>query len=149
LFGRGRALVGLDSLEQALVTLEKLLEINATHGDALQTAGYAATKLNQPQKALEYYRMYLELNPGSSQIRLTVATDLFNNGDPMGALQLTDEGLAVGSTDTNLRLYAGPFARAAAQKIERDTGAHVPEGRPAEAVELYAKALGDYEGVCA
>lgn len=149
LFGRARALVGLDSLEQAMVELDKLLEINPGHSDGLQTAGYVATKLNQPQKALGYYRTYLELNPGDPQIRLTVATDIHNNGDPKGALELTEEGIAVDSSNTNLRLYAGHFALAAAQKIETDSGAKDPQERPAEAVALYEKALHYYESVFA
>src|SRR5690606_15767353 len=95
LFGRARALLGLDSLEVAMQELEKLLELNPGHVDGLQTAGYVATKLNQPQKALEYYRAYLDLNPGDPQVRLTIAIDMARNGDPKGALELVEEGLAV------------------------------------------------------
>lgn len=148
LFGRARALVGLDSLEQAMQELEKLLELNPGHTDGLQTAGYVATKLNRPQQALDYYRTYLELNPGNPQIRLTVATDIFNNGDPKGALELTEEGIAVDSSNVNLRLYAGHFALAAAQKVESELPAGGDE-RPPEAIELYEKALGFYESVFA
>jgi len=147
LFGRARALVGLESFEEAMQELEKLLEINPGHSDGLQTAGYVATKLNRPQEALEYYRTYLELNPGNPQIRLTVATDMYNNGDPKGALELTEEGITVDSSNVTLRLYAGHFALAAAQKVESDQGSS--DERPPEAVELYEKALGYYESVFA
>ncbi|MFO7259634.1 MAG: tetratricopeptide repeat protein [bacterium] len=146
LFGRARALLGLDSLEVAMQELEKLLELNPGHVDGLQTAGYVATKLNQPQKALEYYRAYLDLNPGDPQVRLTIAIDMARNGDPKGALELVEEGLAVDSSNLNLRQYAGHFALAAATKIETDSGARDPQ-RPAEALALYEKALGYYQSV--
>jgi tetratricopeptide (TPR) repeat protein len=147
LYGRARALVGLDSLEQAMPELERLLEISPGHGDGLQTAGYVATKLNRPQQALEYYRTYLELNPGNVQVRLTIANEMYNAGDPKGALQLAEEGLSVDSTDANLRLYAGHFALGAAQRIEQDSGSGSAGGRAPEALELYEKALGYYRQV--
>ncbi|HEX7088595.1 MAG TPA: tetratricopeptide repeat protein [Longimicrobiales bacterium] len=147
LYGRARALVGLDSLEQAMPVLERLLEINPGHGDALQTAGYVATKLNRPQQALEYYRTYLELNPGNVQVRLTIAREMYNAGDPKGALQLAEEGLSVDSTDTSLRMYAGHFALGAAQKIEQDSGSGSAGARSPEALQLYEKALGYYRQV--
>jgi len=148
-FGRARALVGLDSLEAAMQELEKLLEVNPAHTDALQTAGYVATKLNQPQKALSYYRAYLELNPNDPQVRLTIAIDMANNGDPKGALELAEEGLAVDSSNINLREYAGHFALAAANKVESDSGARDSQERPAEVLTYYEKALRYYESVFA
>ena len=149
LFGRARALVGLDSLEVSMQELEKLLGMNEMHADALQTAGYVATKLNRPQEALTYYRRYLELNPNDPQVRLKIAIDMANDGDPKGALELAEEGLAVDSSNLNLRLYAGHFAMAAAQKIETDSGAKDPQERPAEALPLYEKAVGYYQSVFA
>jgi len=147
LYARARALVGLDSLEQAMPELERVLELNPGHSEALQTAGYVATKLNRPQQALSYYRTYLELNPGNVQIRLTIANEMYNAGDPKGALQLAEEGLQVDSTNLNLRTYAGHFAVGAAQRIERESGSGSAGARPPEAQELYEKALGYYRQV--
>jgi len=149
LFGRARALVGLDSLELAMQELEKLIGMNEAHADALQTAGYVATRLSQPQQALTYYRRYLELNPNDPQVRLKIAIDMANDGDPKGALELAEEGLAVDSSNLNLRLYAGHFAMAAAQKTETDSGAGGTPERSAEALPFYEKAVGYYQSVFA
>ncbi|HEY8469345.1 MAG TPA: tetratricopeptide repeat protein [Longimicrobiales bacterium] len=148
LYARARALVGLDSLEQAMPVLERVLELSPGHSDALQTAGYVATKLNRPQQALGYYRTYLELNPGSVQVRLTIANEMYKAGDPKGALQLAEDGLNVDSTNLSLRMYAGHFALgAAAQAVERASGSGSAGARPPEALELYEKALGYFRQV--
>jgi tetratricopeptide (TPR) repeat protein len=56
-------------------------------------AGILAAKLERPDESQGYFRQYLELNPGNVDVRLTIATDLANAGDPAGALTLVEEAM--------------------------------------------------------
>ncbi len=145
LYGRARALMEMDSLTQALAGLEKVLEANPAHQDALLTAGVVAAKLNKDEQARKYFRQYLELNPGNVDVRLKVANDLANAGDPEGALRLAQEG---GSDSTNLTLteYIGHFALAAAEDAQQQ-GADGEQADTAKLNELYNTALDAYREV--
>ena len=159
LYARGRAKLGLaegmegtngDSgdkdgrLREALADFDAVLEQNPVHEGALQSAGYAATLLGESEMALGYYRHMLELDPTNTDIRVRVALDLMNNGDPAGALALAREGLDHAPDDATLKLYIGHFSVAYAQQLEtqepRDS---------AQALELYASAAEAYEPVYA
>lgn len=129
---------------EAMTALQEVLEQNPVHQDALQTAGYVAVKMDQREQALDYYRQYLELNPGAANVRITVATDLANAGDPAGALRLIEEGIELAGEDADPSLYeyAGHFATNAASSVDDATA---PGGRTAE--ELYNIALENYQRV--
>ena len=87
-------------LSQSLQGLQRVIEINPMHADALSSAGYVATQLGQTEVGLEYYRQYLELNPGALNVRLTIAQNLAEAGNPEGAIALLEEGItAAGGTD--------------------------------------------------
>lgn len=118
-------------MAQALEGLQAVLELNPMHQDALQTAGFIAAKTDQRELARDFYRQYLELNPGAANVRVTIATDLANAGDPEGALDLILEGVQVaGETPDPLLLeYAGHFAMNAAAAADQ-TGAVATGGTP-------------------
>ena len=99
-------------LTESLEGLRTVIELNPLHQDALSSAGYVATQLGQREAGLEYYRQYLELNPGALQVRLTIASDIANAGNPEGALAFINEGITAAgeNADAALYEYAGHFA---------------------------------------
>lgn len=129
-------------LREALSDFDAVIEQNPVHEGALQSAGYAATLLGDTEMALSYYRRMLELEPTNVDIRVRVALDLMNNGDPGAALALAREGLEYTPDDTTLNLYIGHFSVAQAQALEAD---EMPDS--ARAMELYQQAVEAYEPV--
>ena len=158
LYSRGRAKLGMAEgmegtngagereglLREALTDFDAVTEQNQVHEGALQSAGYAATLLGETETALNYYRRMLELDPLNVDIRVRVALDLMNNGDPAAALALAREGLDYTPDDTTLKLYIGHFSVAQAQAIEAE---ETPD--TASAMELYREAAEAYEPVYA
>ncbi|HUG01775.1 MAG TPA: tetratricopeptide repeat protein [Longimicrobiales bacterium] len=132
-------------LQEALADLDALLEQNPVHEGALQSAGYVATLLGDGEMALGYYRQMLELDPTNTDIRIRLALDLMNAGDPAGALALAEEGVSHAPEDPTLKLYLGHFATAYAQELEQSED-------PAEqqrAMATYEKAVENYGAVTA
>ncbi|MGH7481680.1 MAG: tetratricopeptide repeat protein [Longimicrobiales bacterium] len=149
LYGKGRALMEMDSLRESLATFEQLLEVNQTHQDAILSAGIVSARLNEKDQAREYFANYLELNPGNIDVRLQVATDLANAGDPEGALRIAQEGAQLDTTNNlTLTQYIGDFALNAAMQI-RAGGANGEPGDTARAHELFQTALESYRTVFA
>src|SRR5690606_36760069 len=87
------ALMNLDRNEEALAAFEKAIEINPVYQDAVLAAGVVAAKLGQSQKSEDYLHEYLALNRGGQQVRLKIAADVAQAGDPRGALALIEDGL--------------------------------------------------------
>lgn len=112
-------------LSESLQGLQRVIELNPMHQDALSSAGYVATQLGQEEVGLGYYRQYLELNPGALSVRLTIARNLAEAGGPAAAVSLMEEGIAsAGETvDPQLYEYAGHFAimKASADQEAGDT----------------------------
>jgi tetratricopeptide (TPR) repeat protein len=140
LYGRGQALWKLDSLDAALATFQKLLDVDQVHTDALLSAGLVATELEQSDVAREYFRTYMDLNPGDVSVRVHVANEVAQAGDPESALMMVEEGIAaVDSVDLGLVQYAGQLALRAALGRE-DTAGAGSELAP-EARALYEKSI--------
>jgi tetratricopeptide (TPR) repeat protein len=141
-FIRALTLREMDRLEESLEEFLRVLELDPLHEDAMQNAGYISALLNRPEDARRFYGQYLELNPTNARVRMSVAYDLATAGDALGAMQLIEAGLEIDSEDVELLKQHGSFAFTA--------GAELAAGRdppPAEAVELYRKALGSLERV--
>lgn len=102
--------------EMALAGFEKAIEVNPVHQDAILGAGVVAARLGQQEKSQQYLHQYLELNPGNLQVRLKIAADIAQAGDPRGALILVEEGTSADSVDVTTLQYAGHFALAAARE---------------------------------
>lgn len=148
LYGKGFALMKMDQLEPALEALEKVLELNPVHQEAILAAGYVTAKLDRKDESRAYYRQYLELNPGSAQVRLTVAIEAAQAGDPENALQIVEQGMQGDSVDLTLVEYAGYFSAssAVAKMVEAGHGQNAGgEQLTPEARAYYEKAL-DYLG---
>lgn len=110
-----------DRPDQSLAALDNLLEVNPIHEDALKLAGIVATESGSPVQAREYFDRFMELNPDDVGVRLTVATDIANAGDPAAAMLIAQEGrdaLPDTVVDMTLTTYIGHFAAQAASKAE-------------------------------
>ena len=131
-------------LTEALQDLQRVIELNPMHQEALQSAGFVATRLGQREVGLDYYRQYLELNPGAVNVRLAIATDLTNAGNPEGALALIEQGVEVAGENANATLfeYAGHFAITAATAAQA-MGDTLPADRRS-ARELFGVAAEHY-----
>lgn len=149
-YQRARILYETDRYPEALTELEKVLELNSFHEDALQLAGYISAKQGEDDQALDYYSQYLELNPGNANVRMKIAYDLAQAGDPGGAMQLVQEGLDVDGENIDLWEQYGGYAFATALEInqEASVGAAEDAGSVApEAVEYFRKAIEAYQKV--
>jgi tetratricopeptide (TPR) repeat protein len=148
-YRRARILYETDRYAEALEELETVLETDPYHQDALQLAGYISASEGNDDTAREYYGRYLELNPANAAVRMNIAYDLAQAGDPVGAMQLIQVGLDVDPDNTDLLEQYGGFAFAAAIEAEQLAAVGVENGGgvPPEAVELYRQAIGAYTRV--
>lgn len=105
-------------LAEALTVYAKVIELNPVHQDALRQAGVVSARVGQADASRQYFRQYMELNPGDVGVRLTIAAEAAKNGDPEGALRIVEEGFKADSTNADLLMYAGHFAIQAAAKAE-------------------------------
>ncbi len=138
LYQKAQVLRGLERHEEAYETLERLLEIDALHENGHYLAGIVATHLGRDRVAIEHFESYLELNPGNVDVRLRLAQDVAQAGNPFAAYQMLQEGIDADTTgNLTLREYAGHFALAAAGE----------PGHEAESDSLYRTALDYYEVV--
>jgi tetratricopeptide (TPR) repeat protein len=101
-------------LVESLETYRKVLELNPIHQDALRQAGIIAARVGQAEASRQYFKQYMELNPGDVGVRLAIAAEAAKNGDPEGALRIAEEGLQGDSSSVDLMTYAGHFAIQAA-----------------------------------
>jgi len=150
-YQRARILYESNRYPEALEELERVLGLNQFHEDALQLAGYISAKEGNDDQALNYYQQYLELNPGNAAVRMRIAYDLAQAGDPQGAMQLIQVGLDVDPENPDLWEQYGGFAFAAALEIAQSSavGAENGGGVAPEAIEYYRKAIDAYNKVFA
>ncbi|MDT8340509.1 MAG: tetratricopeptide repeat protein [Longimicrobiales bacterium] len=133
----------MEQMEESLAELETLLADNPYHEEALQLGGFLATSLGQNDEGREFYGRYLELNPGAVAVRRNIAYEMFNAGDPEGAMILIEEGLAV---EESIDLL-GDFGNYAFEAARRATPEGVQTGDaeiPADVRELYGRAIDAY-----
>ncbi len=142
LYTLARVYMEQERFEESLETLEQLLEVNPSHENGLQTAGYVAAQLGRAEEARDYYASYLQWNPENERVRIQVAYDLAQAGDPVGALQLIEEGIELDPDHIDFYSYRGNFAFSAAEDARREADS---DEIPAEVEELYRTALNSYE----
>jgi tetratricopeptide (TPR) repeat protein len=141
-YARGSALSNLDRLDEALDAFQSVLRIEPLNQDALMHAGILAARIGRQDESQRYFQQYLELNPGDEQVRLKIATDLANAGDPAGALMLVEAAMDTPAASGLLWEYAGHFAMNAGMKLS-DAGP--ASGEQAEANRFYRTAIQHYE----
>lgn len=146
IFTRALIYKELERFDEALVDVQRVLEIDPVHENALQWAGWLSAKLEMEDQARSYYNEYLELNPGDANVRMRVAYDLAQAGDPLGALMLIEQGIQLDPENPRLWEQLGNFAFSAASEIQSAAG---QQELTAEAGELYQQGLQAYDRVLA
>ncbi len=147
---RALILYEMDNFPDALVELETVLAANPIHEDALQRAGYISAVSGQDEDARDYYRRYLQINPGNAAIRMRIAYELAKAGDPIGAMEFIQVGLDVDPENVDLHEQYGGFAFSAALEIQQEAALGAQNGGGAvtpEAVGYYREAIASYERV--
>jgi tetratricopeptide (TPR) repeat protein len=140
-YQRGSTLTHLDRTEEALDAFRTVLRLDPLNQDAMLHAGILAAKLERQDESQDYFRRYLELNPGNVQVRLTIATDLANAGDPAGALRLVEDAMNDPEASGTLWEYAGHFAMNAGIKVSE---ASAPGATSEEANRFFRAAIRHY-----
>ncbi len=136
----------LDQRDESLAKLEAILEADPIHQDALQLAGIVATEKGERERAREYLDRYMELNPADTRVRLSIATDIANAGDPEAAMSFAKEGLEHEPDNLDLLTYVGHFATNAAVQAESRLARNGDED-PIHISSLFATAADSYEQV--
>ncbi len=128
-----------DRPEQALEETKRALELNPADETALELAGYLAAKLDMPDESGEYFRQLLQLDPGNVPVRLNIAYNLAQDGEPELAMTLVQDGLDIVPDDVQLLLHHASFAIRSGQDRK-------VEGQPLtpEAAGYYQKGLDSY-----
>lgn len=135
--------------QEALADLRAVLDINPVHEDALQMAGYISATIGEDDAALGYYKRYLELSPESAPVRMKIAYELAQAGDPAGAAELIQEGLDHTPDNIDLWEQLGGFAFAAGQRLNEQAGAGGQDANTVapEALEYFRQAIDAYTKV--
>ena len=116
-FVYANVLHGMERLDEAYAETQRVMAEDPLHEAALQLAGYLAAQLGDEEAARQHYANYLQLNPGNAQVRMRVAYDLAQAGDPEGAMLLAEEGLDLEADNVDLLLQHASFATRAAQDL--------------------------------
>ncbi len=146
---RARILYEMENYEESLSELETVVAANPFHEGALQLAGYISAVTDRDEEARDYYSRYLEINPGNTAIRMRIAYELAQAGDPVGAMEFIQVGLDVDPENVDLLEQYGGFAFSAALEIQQEAnvGAQDGGGVVPEAVGYYREAIEAYDKV--
>lgn len=123
--------------DEAYVEVLEVVRLDPLNEGALDLAGWLATTLGRIDEGRAHYASLLQLSPGNVPVRLRIAYDLAQAGDPEGAMLLVEEGLEIEPDHTDLLLQHASFAIAAGQQRG---------GQPLspEAGQLYQKGAASY-----
>jgi len=129
-----------DRPDEALAEFERVLDLDPLHEEAMQWAGNLSATLGLEEEARAYYERYLELDPDNATVRMRVAYDLALAGDPLGAMQIIEEGLDRDPENVELLKQHGGFAFTAGAELREEEGELT-----AGVVDLFKKALASYD----
>ena len=146
-YTRASTLRQMDKYEESLAEVQRLLERDPFHENGLLLGGFLAINLDNRELARGFYGRYLELDPMNASVRMTVAYDLAQEGDPLGGMEIIEAGVAVDAENIDFYEQLGNFAFAGAEQVRREAEAAGGEGITPEVRELYGKAIAAYEKV--
>ncbi|HIF08043.1 MAG TPA: tetratricopeptide repeat protein [Gemmatimonadetes bacterium] len=148
-YTRASVLRQLDRFPESLEEIDRLLLQDPYHENAMLLGGYLAINLEQQDRARSYYGRYLELDPTNASVRMTVAYDLAQEGDPIGGVAIIEAGVAVDPENLDFYEQLGNFAFAGAEQVRRTAieAAGGGDGVTPAVSELYGKAIAAYERV--
>lgn len=147
---KARILYEMEDHTAALSELEAVIDANAFHEGALQLAGYISAVSEQDDKARDYYSRYLDINPGNAAIRMRIAYELAEAGDPVGAMEFIQVGLDVEPENVDLHEQYGGFAFRAAIQVQEEASVgnqNAGETVTPQAAAYYREAIASYEKV--
>ncbi|HKK28148.1 MAG TPA: tetratricopeptide repeat protein [Gemmatimonadota bacterium] len=110
LYLRGRVAMKLEKWDEATGYLKKVVDMEPSNEDAIQSLAYSNAQLGNQERALELYKQYLQFNPDNQQIRLSVAYNLASAGAYDQAIQVIRQGLERDSTSAAMWKYLGDVA---------------------------------------
>ena len=148
-FLRAQLLRELDRNAESLAEARTVLERDPFHEGSLQLAGYLSTVEGDADAGREYYRQYLDINPGNVAIRMRIAYEIAQAGDPVGAMEFIEVGLEVDPENPDLNDQYGNFAFTAASDAQSAHSMTGGEGLAPEAAEFYRQAIEAYMKVFA
>ena len=146
-YTRANVLKETERYEESLAETQRLLERDPYHENALLLGGFLATNLDQTEVARDFYNRYLELDPSNATVRMRVAYDLAQEGDPLGGMLIIEAGVEVDPENLDFYEQLGNFAFAGAESVRREAEVDGSDGMTAEVAELYRKAIAAYERV--
>lgn len=146
-YTRANVLRQTERFDESLEEIKNILERNPFHENALLLGGFVAINLGDEDLARQYYRKYLELDPTNASVRMKVAYDLAQEGDPLGSVELIDEGIKADPENIDFYEQLGNFAFAGAEQVRKEAQIDGGDGMTQEVVDLYHKAIGAYEKV--
>ena len=146
-YARANVLRQTERWDESLAEVQRLLERDPFHENAMLLGGFVAINLGDEALAREYYRQYLELDPNNATVRMRLAYELAQEGDPLGAMEMIDAGIALDPENVDYYEQLGNFAFAGAERVRSAAEATDDEGLSPEVADLYRKAIGAYERV--
>lgn len=146
---RADVLRNLGRTEEALQEVQLILEAEPFHQNGLMLGGFLAVQLGDKELARDYYRQYLALDPNNASVRMRVAYDLAQEGDPLGGMEIIEAGVAQDSTNIDFYEQLGNFAFAGAEQVRREASLDGGDGLNERVEGLYRRAITAYERVFA
>ena len=146
-YTRANVLKETERYDESLAETQRLLERDPFHENALLLGGFLATNLDHTDLARGFYNNYLQLDPTNASVRMTVAYDLAQQGDPLGGMLIIEAGVEVDPENLNFYEQLGNFAFAGAEQVRREVEVDGSDGMTAQVAELYRKAIAAYERV--
>ena len=146
-YTRANVLRQTDRYEESLAEVQRLLEHDPYHENGLLLGGFLAINLDNRELARGFYGRYLELDPMNASVRMTVAYDLAQEGDPLGGMEIIEAGVEVDPDNIDFYEQLGNFAFAGAEQVRREAEAAGGDSMTPEVRELYGKAIEAYERV--
>ena len=148
-YTRANVLRQTDRYEESLAEVQRLLERDPYHENGLLLGGFLAINLEDKELARGFYGRYLELDPLNASVRMTVAYDLAQEGDPLGGMEIIEAGVEVDPENIDFYEQLGNFAFAGAEQVRREAEAAGGDSMTPEVRELYGKAIAAYDRVFA
>lgn len=146
---RASVLQKLERLDEALAEIQTVLEAEPFHQNGLMLGGFLASQLDDKELARDYYEQYLALDPNNAGVRMKVAYDLAQEGDPLGGMRIIEVGVAQDSTNIDFYQQLGNFAFAGATQVRQEAALDGGDGLNDEVRDLYRRAIAAYERVFA
>jgi len=146
-YTRASVLRQQDDLEGALEEVKRLIELDPFHTDALLLGGFLAINLDDAELARGYYRNFLQLDPTNAQVRMQVAYDAAQAGDPLGGMEIIQDGVDSDPENIDFHQQLGNFAFAGAEKIRTEAQLDGGDGMTEEVATIYRRAIAAYEKV--